>query len=360
MKSDVTVRHARLADGVVDIRCENGRIAEIGESLSVCGEIVEAAGRRVIPGLVDTHIHGFGGFDTADGRLPDISRALTRAGTTTWFPTAMTDSAENLRRITRQSTEIDGTTIPGFHLEGPYISKAKKGAQNEAFIKAPSIEEFRTFHNVKLITVAPECSGMEAFIRAAGCRVSIGHTACSYTQALAALAAGADGLTHTFNAMPPFLHRDPGPIGAAWEQGAYAEVICDGLHVSLTAVKALYRLFGSERLILVSDCIRPAGLPDGTYESGGLPVVMKNGELRLTDGTLAGGSHSLLSCVQTAVEQAGIPFDEAVKMASETPARRFSLNKGRVTVGYDADLVVLNDDWSVACTVVGGTCVYGE
>ncbi len=142
--------------------------------------------------------------------------------------------------------------------------------------------------------------------------MSIGHTCCTYDEAAAAIQAGADCLTHTFNAMPPFLHREPGPIGAAFDNGAFAEVICDGVHVSLTAVRALYKMFGSDRLILVSDCIRPAGLADGEYSSGGLAVFMRNGRLELADGTLAGGSHPLLYCVKVAVES-GIDFYEAVK-----------------------------------------------
>jgi len=156
--------------------------------------------------------------------------------------------------------------------------------------------------------------------------------------------------------MPPFLHREPGPIGAAFDNGAFAEVICDGVHVSLTAVRALYKMFGSDRLILVSDCIRPAGLADGEYSSGGLAVFMRNGRLELADGTLAGGSHPLLYCVKVAVES-GIDFYEAVKMASETPAKRFGLNKGTISVGSDADMLILNQDMTVNKVFIGGKTV---
>lgn len=346
------IKNARLKYGTADIKIENGIITGIG-SFYGDDSVIDAEGKPVIPGLIDTHIHGFGGFDASDGRLEDISIALARTGTTTWLPTAMTDSADGLEKLTSQNINVAGANIAGFHLEGPYISKTKKGAQNEAYIKDPDINEFSRFKNVAAVTLAPELKGAAEFIRSVECHVSIGHTCCTYDQAAAAIDDGADCLTHTFNAMPPFLHREPGPIGAAFDKNAYAEVICDGVHVSPTAVKALYKMFGSDRMILVSDCIRPAGLPDGEYSSGGLPVFMRNGKLELKDGTLAGGSHSLLYCVKKAVDT-GIDFYDAVKMASETPANRFGLNKGRLAVGYDADLIILNDSFLPNKVFVGG------
>ncbi len=348
------IKNARLKYGTADIKTENGIITGIGSFSG--SETVDACGKRVIPGLIDTHIHGFGGFDASDGRLGDISMALAKTGTTTWLPTAMTDSADQLEKLTHQDINVKGANIPGFHLEGPYISKHKKGAQNEAYIKDPDINEFSRFKNVAAVTLAPELGGAVEFIKAVGCHVSIGHTCCTYDEAAAAIQAGADCLTHTFNAMPPFLHREPGPIGAAFDNGAFAEVICDGVHVSLTAVRALYKMFGSDRLILVSDCIRPAGLADGEYSSGGLAVFMRNGRLELADGTLAGGSHPLLYCVKVAVES-GIDFYEAVKMASETPAKRFGLNKGTISVGSDADMLILNQDMTVNKVFIGGKTV---
>ena len=197
---------------------------------------------------------------------------------------------------------------------------------------------------------------MEQFIKEAGCVVSIGHTDCNYEQAITAINAGADCLTHTFNAMPPMLHRAPGPIGAAVEKGIYAELICDGRHVSKAAVVALYKMFGADRLILISDTIRPAGCPDGVYDSGGLEVFMKDGIAALKDGTLAGGSQPLLYGVKKAVEF-GIDFYEAVKMATETPARSLGLNKGRIEPGFDADLLILESDMTVCKTVIGGRVI---
>lgn len=346
------IKNARLEGGISDILIENGKFLAVEQGL-YADNVIDAYGKAVIPGLVDTHIHGFGGYDVSDGRLCDISLSLAKVGTTCWLPTTMTDCIENLVAITNQKLPTEGAEIAGFHLEGPYISPKRKGAQNEAYIKAPDISEYKQLKNVIKITVAPEIYGMCDFISKVDCQVSIGHTDCSYEEAIAAIEAGANCLTHTFNAMPPLLHRAPGPIGAAVLRGIYAEVICDGRHVSEAAFLSLYKMFGPERLMLVSDTIRPAGLPNGKYVSGGLTVFMKDGALTLEDGILAGGSQPLLQCVKKAVEF-GVPFYDAVKMATETPAKSLGLNKGQIRQGFDADLIILNDDFSVDKVIIAG------
>lgn len=344
------IKNARLKSGIADIKIESGKIDAIG-----CfeGDGIDAHGKAVISGLIDTHIHGYCGIDASDGALDKLSRCIAASGTTAFLPTTMTDSIENLRRITSEDISVSGANILGFHLEGPYISPAKKGAQNEAFIKSPDAAEFASFKNVKKITVAPECDSAIDFIKAVDCKVSIGHTNCNYEEAISAIDAGADCLTHTFNAMPPLLHRAPGPIGAAAERGIYVEVICDGRHIHKAAVILLYKVFGPERMMLISDCIRSAGLPDGEYVSGGLDVIVRNGVATLRDGTLAGGSSSLLQNVKTAT-QMGIPFWDAVQMASATPAEYLGINKGKIEAGYDADLVIINDDFTVDTVLIGG------
>jgi N-acetylglucosamine-6-phosphate deacetylase len=346
------IKNAKLENGIADIYIKDGIICD----KIIDDEVIDVKGKRVIPGLIDTHLHGFEGIDVSDLKLNQMSVALAKEGTTCFLPTTMTYSDETLKKITSLSLKTDGAVIPGFHLEGPYISKNKKGAQNEAFIKNPDINEFSCFKNVLKVTVAPEVDGALDFINEAECLVSIGHTECDYETAIKAIDAGANCLTHTFNAMPPLLHRAPGPIGAATEKGIYAEVICDGNHVSKAAILALYKMFGSDRMILVSDTIRPAGCPDGEYDSGGLKVIVKNKVAILEDGNLAGGSLPLLNCVKKAVEF-GIDFYEAVKMASETPAKSLGLNKGKIEKGYDADLVILNDDFSVYKTIIGGKII---
>ncbi len=345
------IKNALLKNGISDIIIDDGIITEIG--LFKAEGDIDAKGKRVIPGLIDTHIHGFMGIDTADGKLDEIAHNLALNGTTSFLPTTMTDSVENLIKITNQPLPQNGANVIGYHLEGPYISPAKKGAQNEAYIKNPDTDEFRQFNNVANISLAPEIDGAEDFIKNCGCKVSIGHTACDCETAIKAIEAGADCLTHTFNAMPPLLHRAPGPIGAAAEKEIYTELICDGRHVAKAAVLSLYKMMGSDKVIFISDAIRPAGLPNGKYSSGGLTVIMNDGQLTLEDGTLAGGSQPLIQCVKTAVSF-GIDFYEAVKMASETPAKRFNLNKGKIEKGYDADIIIINDDFSVSDVIING------
>ncbi len=345
------IKNAKLQNGIFDIKIDDGKITDIGNFNGSFD--IDAEGKNVIPGLIDTHIHGYAGVDTSDGDLGTIARELALAGTTSFLPTTMTDSVENLVKTTNQPLPQNGANVIGYHLEGPYISTKKKGAQNEAYIKSPDSEEFKKFNNVSLISLAPELDGAINFIKSCECKVSIGHTACDCETAIKAIEAGADGLTHTFNAMPPLLHRDPGPIGAAAEKGIYTELICDGRHVSKAAVLALYKMMGSDKVIFISDAIRPAGLPNGRYDSGGLTVIMNDGALTLEDGTLAGGSQPLLQCVKTAVSF-GIDFYEAVKMASETPAKRFNLNKGKIEKGYDADIAIINDDFTVSAVIING------
>ena len=252
-------------------------------------------------------------------------------------------------------TEFPGAQILGFHLEGPYISPKHKGAQNEKFIRKPDINEFRRFKRVKMMTLAPETEGAYEFISAVTpeCVIALGHTDCGYETALRAIGCGANCLTHTYNAMPPFHHRNPGPIGAAFERNIYAQLICDGFHISKPVVLATYKMFGPERMTIISDSIRCAGLPDGRYESGGLDVILKDGAARLPDGTIAGSCAMLWDCVKKAVEF-GIPFEDAVRMASRTPAELLGVKKGVIDCGYDADMLIIDEKMNITAVIIAG------
>ncbi|MBQ7726025.1 MAG: N-acetylglucosamine-6-phosphate deacetylase [Clostridia bacterium] len=332
---------------------ENGVIREVTARPVGRGE--DLAGKRVIPGLIDIHTHGCIGLDTMDADFEKMCSFYASRGTTSWLPTTMTMAHEALLRVCDAKTDFPGAQILGFHLEGPYISEQQKGAQNQTYIRHPSLEEFRQYQHVKMITLAPELPGSMDFIKAVGgdCVVSIGHTACDYETAKTAIESGARCLTHLYNAMPPFHHRAPGPIGAAFEKHIYAQLIGDGFHIAKPAVLAAWRLFGSDRLILISDSIRPAGLADGEYEAGGLSVTLKDGAVRLSDGTIAGSIATLWDCVKT-VTSFGVPFEEAVKMASETPADLLGVKKGRIEPGYDADLLIVNDQTEIETVIIGG------
>lgn len=347
------IYNAEIGGELKSVEIKNGIIETISDNIAD-GDI-DAGGNRLIPGLIDVHTHGCIGMDTMDADFEPMCRFYAEHGTTSFLPTTMTMGYDALEMVTNAKTDFAGANILGFHFEGPYISPKHKGAQNEKYIKKPSVEDFRRFNNVKMITVAPETEGSMEFIKAVtpDCVVSIGHTDCDYETALRAISNGANCLTHTYNAMPPFHHRNPGPIGAAFEKHIYAQLICDGFHISKPVVLASYRMFGADRLTLISDSIRSAGLPDGEYESGGLKVFLKDGAARLADGTIAGSSATLLDCVKTAVKF-GIPFDDAVKMASETPARMLGVKKGRIEKGYDADLLIVDNGLNLKTVIIGG------
>jgi len=350
------IKNAKVNGEIVNIVTTDGIITEINREKGLEG--YDAEGRCVIPGLVEVHAHGCIGMDALDGNFEPMCDFLAKNGTTTWLPTTMTMDTETLIEVTHKKTNFPGTYIHGFHLEGPYISPKYKGAQNENYIKAPSYEEFKRFGNVKMITIAPEHEGSCDFIRkvrAEGVVVALGHTNADYDTAIAAIDAGANCLTHTFNCMQPLHHRKPGPIGAASEKHIWAQLITDGVHIHKSSVLAAWKLFGSDRLTIISDAIRPAGFSEGTLsESGGIPVRVRDGAIYLegTD-TLAGSGSTLWHCVKCAVKM-GIPFQEAVKMASETPAKLLGLKKGVIREDYDADLIILDDDMNISDVFISG------
>lgn len=347
------IYNAEINGELKTVKLDGGKIVSV-EPDTGRGDI-DAGGNLLLPGLIDVHTHGCIGMDTMDADFEPMCRFYAEHGTTSFLPTTMTMGYDALERVTEAKTDFPGAEILGFHFEGPYISEKHKGAQNPAYIKKPSAAEFSRFKNVKMVTIAPESEGSAEFIRAVTpeCIVSIGHTDCTYETALEAIESGASCLTHTYNAMPPFHHRNPGPIGAAFEKHIYAQIICDGFHISKPVVLATYKMFGADRMVLISDSIRSAGLPDGEYESGGLKVFLKNGAARLADGTIAGSSATLLDCVKKAVEF-GIPLDDAVRMASRTPAELLGVKKGRIAPGYDADLLITDRELNIKTVITAG------
>jgi N-acetylglucosamine-6-phosphate deacetylase len=213
-----------------------------------------------------------------------------------------------------------------------------------------------------MITVAPELEGALPFIKelASDILVSLGHSAATYEQALQAIEAGARNVTHLFNAMPAMHHREPGLIGAAFEKGIYAEIIADGIHVHPTMVKAAFKLFGPERLTLVSDAISATGLSDGSYQLGDLPIVVQKGVARTSQGALAGSTVSLWDCVKNMVAW-GISLEDAIRMASLTPATKIDCTqKGSIALGKDADFFVIDDTGEICATFVEGTLAYSK
>lgn len=346
------LKNVCLFGEITDIAIDGGKIAAIGK----CDEPgVDFGGCRIFPGLIDIHNHGCIGYDTMEGHLPEMADYQLAHGVTTWYPTTMTMSAEDIIAATERDIDFGhGSNIPGFHMEGPFINKKYKGAQNEEYVIPPSMELFSKCKNVKHVTVAPEIEGSFEFIKECPAIVSIGHTDTDYETAMTAFRLGAKKITHTYNTMPGIHHRNPGPIGAGSDsEGVYAELICDGKHIHASAVRMLIKLFGTDRVILISDSMAATGLGDGTYSFGGQTTIVKDGTAMTEDGHLAGSTSTLFDCVKVAISF-GIPTDDAIKMASENPARLMGLNKGKIAVGYDADFIIVDNDFNLVASIARG------
>lgn len=346
------LKNVNLYGNITDIETDGGIITSIGKTDRPG---VDFSGCKIYPGLIDIHNHGCIGFDTMEGHLEEMADWQLSRGTTTWYPTTMTMSEDDIISATENSISFGhGANIPGFHMEGPFINKKYKGAQNEAFILPPSMDLFNRCKNIKRVTIAPEIEGSLEFIKECPVQVSIGHTDANYDEAKAAFDAGVTSITHTYNVMPGIHHRAPGPIGAGSDsEGVMAELICDGKHIHASAVRILLKIFGTERVILVSDSMRAAGLGDGKYMFGGQTIIVKDKTALTEGGNLAGSTATLFDCVKVAISF-GIPEVDAVRMASENPARLMKLNKGKIEVGYDADFIIVDDDFNLVRSIARG------
>ena len=326
---------------------------------------LDAQGGYVIPGLVDIHTHGAMGEDFSDGNpagLQPMADYYAAHGVTSYVATTMTLSEEILTpamHAIRDFRPNGGAKCAGVHLEGPFLCYAKRGAQAAEHLHKPDAGLFHRLNEasggqVKLVTVACEEEGALPFIREISqvCTVSLGHTTADYDTAMAGFAAGASHATHLYNGMNSFLHRNPGVIGAAFDSEASVELICDGLHIHPAVIRATHQLFG-DKLNLISDSLRCAGMPDGNYELGGQPIVVKDHKATLLDGTLAGSSISLLDAVRN-VTRFGLPLAEAVYAASTAPALAVGLKAGTIQAGRAANLLVLDSDLALKAVFVDG------
>lgn len=322
-------------------------------------KVIDAEGLLVLPGLVDIHSHGAAGEDFSDGNPEGLKKILQyekRCGITSYCPTSMTFPKERLRQIFASikgaQTEEEAKVV-GINMEGPFLDPVKKGAHVEEWIAAPDAAFVRELNQdvdglVRLVTLAPNMEGAEEFIKEMHEEVciSLGHTAADYDCASRAMKLGAHHVTHLYNAMQPFGHRAPGLIGAAMDDPeCMVELICDGYHIHPSAIRAAFRLFGPERVILISDSMRATGMENGTYELGGQEVTVKDRKAVLKDGTLAGSATNLYGCMCKAVEF-GIPLEQAIMAATANPARSIGIfdRVGSIRIGKQADLLLVSEN----------------
>lgn len=328
------------------------------------GQVIDASGCVAIPGLTDIHFHGCVGHDFCDGTREAVdAMAVYEAsvGVTNIVPASMTLSEELLLGICQTAKAYREEGIQdkraqfwGINMEGPFVSVAKKGAQNEEYIHKPDIEMFDRLNEasgncVKLLDIAPEEDGAMEMIekRHDQVAISLAHTCADYDTAKEAFRKGADHVTHLYNAMNPYTHRAPGLIGAAAdEEKVKVELICDGVHIHPAAVRTTFKIFGDDRIILISDTMRATGLEDGDYTLGGQYVKVTGNLATLKDGTIAGSVTNLMDCMRTAVLKMGIPLESAVKCAAVNSAKRVGIydSCGSISAGKKADVVLLEKE----------------
>ena len=354
-KYDIVYKNLNIRGRLTDIGVKDGKIAKIGK---ISAKGIDMEGFETRAGLVDIHTHGMGGIDTMDGDLEALVKLYASEGTTTVCPTTMTASREDVAKILSTPFPKCGAKIAGFHAEGPYISEKKAGAQNREHIRKPDKEELSKFGSVSLVTVAPEVEGAIEYIESESKNavICVGHTGADYDTVCRAADAGANCVTHLYNTMPPLHHREPSVLGAAADKDMFVQVISDGIHIHPSVVRLTYKLFTSDRMVLISDSMRATRLPDGEYDLGGQLMKVENSVARTPDGALAGSTSTLFDCVKCAISF-GIEPDEAYKMASETPAKLLGLNCGKIEVGYDCDLILINKDGSLAKVIIDGKII---
>lgn len=366
------------------ITCQDGLIGSwLNESVRLEAPFLDGSDCTLVPGFIDVHIHGSGGADVMDATpeaLETMSRFLVRHGVTGFYATTVTAShAATLAAVETAARYVEsrqvgsgrnraaGARVLGVHLEGPFLSPEFPGAQNPAHIRPPStaeLEELLGAGPVRMITLAPEVPGADTLIgmaAAAGVRVVLGHTAATFDEATAAIDAGVSQATHTYNAMSGLHHRRPGALGATLSDSRiYAQLIADGIHVHPAAMRILARCKGPTRTLLISDAIGAAGMPEGRYEMGRLPVIVKDGACRLEDGTLAGSVLTLDAALRKFMSATGWPLVQAWSATSLSQSKAMGLDGelGSIRRGAHADLVLLDSEAQVAATVVGGRLAY--
>lgn len=357
---------------------ENGKIQAIGNDLEVEEYCDVKENWIVVPGFIDQHVHGAAASDAMDGTVEDISKiacALAKEGTTAFLPTTMTQSPENITKALVAIKDYinmnpkTGAKVLGVHLEGPFISPDFIGAQPLEYVAKPDVSVFKKYQeasgdNIRVVSLAPEEEGSSElikYLKENGIVASVGHTNSKSADIEKAIEMGLSNVTHTFNAQKPLHHREIGTVGSALLYDELnCELICDTIHVSVPAIKLVVKSKPHDKVTLVTDAMRAKHMPDGDYELGGQPVIVKNGEARLHNGTLAGSVLRMNHAVRNVHNLAGVELGHVIEMASLNPAKNLGVDKerGSIKVGKYADLVVLDENFEVVMTISEGNVIF--
>lgn len=356
----------------------DGKFGHFQKGKPESAEIVDYSGKYIAPGFVDTHIHGLLNSDVMDNTpeaIKTISKGLLQFGVTSFLPTTLTDSVERLdesvENIKNVYNDVEGAKIQGIFLEGPCFTEKYKGAQNKKYFINPTSEildqwQEKSGNLVKKIAIAPEREGAVEFAEYAtknGVTVALGHSAATFEEAKRVVGAGANVFVHTYNGMSPLTHREPGMVGAAMElKNTFAELICDGHHVSPVAANIMMNAKTRENIVLITDCMRAGAMEDGQYTLGEFDVIVENGTARLLTGSLAGSVLSMNNAIKNIVDWNIATLEEAIKMASYNPAVSCNIDDkcGSIKPGLPADFVVIDDSLNVYNTYLDGVCKYSK
>lgn len=361
-------------EGIIDgyIIINNNKIENVQSGSNSGGDSVyDYQNAYILPGFIDIHIHGGYGEDAMDASfegLKHLSKSLLSEGTTSFLPTTMTQSNENIIQALQNiknvhNDEYEGAEILGVHLEGPFISEEKIGAQNPKYVQQPNVEQLKTFQEqsgdlIKIITFAPEKKGAKEMIESFPEIIfSIGHSAATYEQAEQAVANGARHITHLYNGSSGFQHREPGVVGMALtNDNIHTELIVDGLHAHPASVKLAITAKGNEKFYLITDAMRAKGKPDGVYDLGGQAVTVKDGEARISSGALAGSVLKMNHGLKQLLEYSGKDLSELWRVTSlnQAIALKIDDSKGSIKEGKDADIVILDENFEVISTIKSG------
>lgn len=372
---NIFTKDGRFQKGHVYIREDRiEKLVYIQEAEEVFEGEMDAEGLYIVPGLVDIHFHGAKGYDFCEATteaFSNLEEYQMQQGITTVFPATMTLDESILQKILMKAREYvrsEGKgVIEGITLEGPFLSEAKRGAQNRAFLKKPDVNFYREMQKIsgnliKQVAIAPEEDENMAFISEVSkeTTVSVAHSAADYEMASKAFQSGANHVTHLFNGMNLFLHREPGIVGAALDnQSVYVELIGDGVHIHPSVVRAVFQLFGPERICMISDSLSATGMPDGEYCLGGQKVLKKGETAALEDGTLAGSVSNLYECMKKAVHKMHIPLEQAVLSCTKTPAKSLGVddNCGILEENRKADILIMDSNLDIKKVIKSGRIV---